>query len=162
MTVAVFVPPAVPVIVTSPVAKSVVGLAEDDGEVDRRRVRRIGLARGLVDRDGRRRLVDDDRVAGREVAVARAGAAELVAGVVGDRVVVDQVEPERAVAGTGRDGDRVGRVAGRVDGADRLAADRVADVDELEVGRVTPVTGSLNVTVQLDARGVRRARAVRA
>ena len=41
------------------------GLAEDDREVDRRGVRRIGLARGLVDRHRRRRRVARDRVVGR-------------------------------------------------------------------------------------------------
>src|SRR5207253_8636645 len=82
-------------------------LAEGDGPAHARRIRR---ARGVAtDRDDRRgRLVDDDRLTG-EVAVAGSGSAELVADAVCDRVVVDEVEPQRSATRAGRDGDGVGR-----------------------------------------------------
>ena len=106
-------------------------LIEDDGEVDRRGVGRVGLAGRLVDRHARLGLVDRVDLAG-GVAVAGAGAAQLVGREILNGVVVDEVEPERPVTGAGAGRDGVDRPRDRRH-ADRARAGE-ARIDEREVG----------------------------
>src|SRR5262249_11210948 len=81
-------------------------LREGDGVVDHPSIGRAGVsARDRLHRGSR--LVDAVDLAGGEVTVAGAGAAELVAGGVGDAVVLGQVQPEGAVARAGVDRHRV-------------------------------------------------------
>src|SRR5439155_1452940 len=81
-------------------------LAERHCVVHRGGVGRAGVGAGDALHGGGR-LVDRVNLAGGEVAIAGAGAAEFVAGGGGGGIVVGQVEPERAVARAGVDGDGV-------------------------------------------------------
>src|SRR5207302_590055 len=86
------------------------GLTERAGEVDAEGVgRRQAGARDRL--NGRRGLVDRVRLAVGQRSVAGAGAAQWVAGEIGDRVVVDEVEIDDAVAAACVDADRRGRAA---------------------------------------------------
>ena len=81
-----------------------------------------------------------------------AGAAQRVAGRVDDRIVVDHVEPQRAVAGAAVDGDGVGAVAAA--GRRRPPTPRSAPCPGSRTKSVTstPVTASVNVTVKVTER----------
>ena len=90
---------------------------------------------GQRDRADRRGgLVDGVNRSAGEVAIAHAGSAERIAGGIDDRIVIDQVQSQRAVAGAGIDGHDV-HIVRAEDAANRAAGDRSRGYQE-KVGLV--------------------------
>src|SRR5439155_1178280 len=108
------------------------GLAENHREVDGGCRRRVALAAGLVDCHSGRGFVDGIDLAG-EIAVADSSPAEDIVSGILDRVVVGEVEADRAIASASVHGDGVSGTATAHTG-DRSAGDAAGR--EGEIGAV--------------------------